>query len=42
MLEWALLVAGIGIPSYFLIRLAMFTLFGHYQLITSVNALPFP
>jgi len=41
-LEWALLLAAIGLPSYWVIRLAMFTLVGHYQMMTTVNSLPFP
>ena len=41
-LEWALLLAAIGLPSYFIFQLALATLVGHYQLITTINALPFP
>jgi hypothetical protein len=41
-LEWTLLLAAIAIPSYFIIKLALAALIGHYQLITSINALPFP
>ncbi|MBI1373299.1 MAG: hypothetical protein GC159_11265 [Phycisphaera sp.] len=41
-LEWALLLATIGIPSFYVIRLAMETLVGHYQMMTTVNSLPFP
>ncbi len=41
-LEWALLLAAIGLPSYYIFQLALATLVGHYQLITTVNALPFP
>ena len=42
MLEWVLLVAVIGIPSYYIIVLALGTLLGHYRMMTTLNALPFP
>lgn len=41
-LEWALLLAVIVIPSYFIFRLAFWTLLGHYQMITTLNGLPLP
>ena len=41
-LEWALLLAAIGLPSYFIIQLAIDTLVGHYQMMTMINSLPFP
>lgn len=41
-LEWALLLAAIGLPSYWLIQLALNVLVGHYQMMTTLNALPFP
>lgn len=41
-LEWALLLAFIAIPSYYVIRLALATLVGHYRLLTTINALPLP
>ena len=42
MLEWTLLLAAIALPSYFIIRIALAALVGHYQLVTTVNSLPFP
>lgn len=41
-LEWTLLLAAIAIPSYVVVRLGVQTLIGHYQMITTLNALPFP
>lgn len=41
-LEWALLIAGIALLSYPIINLALATLIGHYRMITTLNALPFP
>ena len=41
-LEWTLLLAAIALPSYFIIQLALEALAGHYQLVTTVNSLPFP
>lgn len=42
MLEWALLLGVIAIPSYWIVKLGMNVLIGHYQMITTVNGLPFP
>ena len=42
MVETALLLAGIGIPSYYLFRLALWILLGHYEMITFLNGWPFP
>ena len=41
-LEWALLLGVIAIPSYYIIQMALNTLVAHYQMITTLNALPFP
>ncbi len=41
-LEWALLLGAIAIPSYYIIQMALATLVAHYQMITTLNALPFP
>lgn len=41
-IEWALLLAAIAIPGFVIIRLSLETLLGHYQLVTTVNSLPFP
>jgi len=37
-----LLLAAIAIPSYWIIRLALAVLVGHYQMMTTLNGLPFP
>lgn len=42
MLEWVLLLAVIGLPSYVIIRIALSALIGNYQMMTTLNALPFP
>ena len=42
MLEWVLLLAAVALPSYFIIQLGLQTVFGHYQLVTTINGLPFP
>lgn len=41
-LEWTLLLVAIAIPSYYLIRLGVELLVSHYQMMSSLNALPFP
>ena len=41
-LEWALLLAAIVLPGYAIIRLALAALTGHYEMMTTINALPFP
>ena len=41
-LEWALLLGVIAIPSYYIIQMALNVLVTHYQMITTLNALPFP
>ena len=41
-LEWTLLLAAIAIPSYVIVRMGVETLIAHYQMITTLNALPFP
>jgi len=41
-LEWALLLAAIALPSWFIIRMALATLVGHYRMMAALNALPFP
>ena len=41
-IEWALLLGVIAIPSYYLIQAALNALVLHYQMITTLNALPFP
>lgn len=41
-LEWALLLAAIGLPAVLLSRLALNILVGHYQMQSLINSLPFP
>ena len=41
-LEWTLLLAAIVIPGYAIVRMGVETLIGHYQMLTTLNALPFP
>jgi hypothetical protein len=41
-LEWTLLLAVIGIPSYVVITMLLSALAGHYRMMTFVNSLPFP
>lgn len=41
-LEWALLLAAIGIPSWYIMQTAIHALTGHYQMMTAINSLPFP
>lgn len=42
MLEWALLLGAIGLPSYFIIRVTLNTLIAHYQMMTMINSMPIP
>jgi len=41
-LEWALLLGAIAIPSYLIIMTLLRTLVGYYQMMTTLNSLPFP
>lgn len=41
-LEWALLMGAIVLPGYFIIKMALAILIAHYQMATTLNALPFP
>jgi len=41
-LEWTLLIAAIALPGFIILRLLLATLLGHYNLVTTVNSLPFP
>lgn len=42
MVEYTIIVAAIAIPMYFLFRIAMDTLLGHYAMMTFLNGWPFP
>lgn len=41
-MEWTLLLAFIAVPSYFITKLALDLLTGHYWVMTTLNGLPFP
>jgi hypothetical protein len=41
-LEWTLLMGAIALPGYFIIKMALAVLIAHYQMVTTLNALPFP
>lgn len=41
-LEWALLLAAVALPGYLAVRLALSALAGHYEMMTTINGLPFP
>ena len=42
MLEWCLLLAAIVLPAWVIIRTGLYTLAGHYWLVTTINQMPFP
>jgi hypothetical protein len=41
-LEWALLLAAIAIPSYWIIKQSLILLTDYYRMMTTLNGLPFP
>ena len=41
-LEWALLLAVIALPAYYIIQVLLATLIGHYRMMTMINSLPVP
>ena len=42
MLEWCLLLAAVVLPAWVIIRTGLYTLAGHYGLVTTINQMPFP
>ena len=42
MLEWSLLLAAVVLPAWVIIRYGLYTLAGHYGLVTTMNQMPFP
>lgn len=42
MIEWCMLLAGIVLPAWVIIRFGLLTLGGHYGLVTTLNQMPFP
>ena len=42
MIEWCLLLAMVVIPAWVIIRWGLYTLAGHYGLVTTMNQMPFP
>lgn len=41
-LEWALVLAFVVLPMYFVFKVLMDVLVGHYQMVTFMHTLPFP
>ena len=41
-LEWALLLAAIGLPSYFILQACLGMLVDYYRMTTTLLALPLP
>lgn len=41
-LEWALLLAAVAVPTYWLMAMGIDLMIGYYQMMTTLNALPFP
>ncbi len=42
MIEWCLLLAAVVLPAWVIIRFGLYTLAGHYGLVTTMNQMPFP
>lgn len=42
MLEWCMLLAAIVLPMWWVIKMGLATLAGHYGLVTTINQMPFP
>ena len=42
MLEWTLLLVVIALPSYVFVRTGVEILIAHYEMVTTLNGLPFP
>lgn len=42
MLEWALLLAVIALPTWAFIRAGLTVLAAHYDLVSTMNQMPFP
>jgi len=41
-LEWALVLAAVALPMYFVFRICLNLLVAHYQMVTFMETLPFP
>ena len=41
-IEWALVMAGVALPMYFVIRTCVDLLVAHFQMVTFMQTLPFP
>ena len=41
-LEWTMLLAVIGIPSYWIFKTLLATLLAHFHMMSTLNSLPFP
>ena len=40
--EWALVLAAIALPMYFVFRICLDLLVAHYQMVSFIETLPFP
>lgn len=41
-IEWALVLAAVALPFYFVFRLCLELLIAHFQMLTFLQGLPFP
>ena len=41
-IEWALVLAAIALPMYFVFRICLDLLVAHYQMVSFIETLPFP
>jgi len=41
-IDWALVMAGVALPMYFVIRTCVNLLVAHFQMVTFMQTLPFP
>jgi hypothetical protein len=41
-LEWTLVLAAVALPMYFVLKVCMWLLVGHYQMVSFLQTLPFP
>jgi len=40
--EWAIVLAAVALPMFFVIRLCLDVLVAHFQMLTFLHTLPFP
>lgn len=41
-IEWALVLAAVALPMYFVLMMLLDVLVAHYQMVTYLQTLPFP